>query len=62
MASGIPRDSSQMFAKNIFNLLSPFIKDGSYEPDFEDEVIKNCLIVKDGSICNDSIKNIMEDK
>ncbi len=48
VASQVPVHASEMYAKNLFNFLSPMIVDGEYQPDFEDEVISGALLTHDG--------------
>jgi NAD(P) transhydrogenase subunit alpha len=56
VASQVPIHASEMYAKNCFNLVSPFIKDGELELDWEDEVIKNTALTHDGEIKSDRYK------
>ena len=49
--SELPVHASEMYAKNLYNLVSPFIKeDGSLELDLEDEVIAGCLLTHGGEV------------
>ena len=49
--SELPVHASEMYAKNLFNLVSPFIsEEGELAFDFEDEVIAGCLLTHDGKI------------
>lgn len=50
VASQVPVHASEMYAKNLFNFLSPMIVDGEYQPDFEDEVISGALLTHEGEI------------
>lgn len=56
VASQVPIHASEMYAKNLFNLVSPFIKEGELELDWEDEVIKNTALTHDGEIKSDRYK------
>lgn len=58
--SHAPLHASEMYAKNIFNLLSPFAKEGELILDFEDEVIAGCLLTKEGEIVNERIRQALE--
>jgi H+-translocating NAD(P) transhydrogenase subunit alpha len=40
LPSTMPYNASQLYSRNVYALLSPFIKDGNLNLDFEDEVIK----------------------
>ena len=49
--SELPVHASEMYAKNLFNLVSPFITEGGdLELDFEDEVIAGCVLTHDGEV------------
>ena len=51
VASELPVHASEMYAKNLFNLVSPFIKEGGeLELDFEDEVIAGCVLTHGGVV------------
>lgn len=58
--SQVPVHASEMYAKNLFNFLSPMLKDGQYQPDFEDEVIAGALLTHGGKIMNESIRQLVE--
>jgi len=51
--SRMAADASNMFARNLKNFL-PILtaEDGSYAPDWDDEIIKGCALTKDGEIVN----------
>jgi NAD(P) transhydrogenase subunit alpha len=49
--SELPVHASEMYAKNLFNLVSPFIsEDGELALDFEDEVIAGCVLTHGGEV------------
>jgi len=51
LASTMPFNASQLYSRNVFALLSPFIsKDGTFQLDFEDDVIKGACVVRDGTV------------
>lgn len=47
--------SSQLYARNIFNLFSEFYQDGSVRLDLENEVIKGALITNKGSVVHEAL-------
>ncbi len=57
LPSSVPNHASNLYSKNLFSLISPFINDGSLEIDFNDELISGSLLTKDG---NSKIKDIFE--
>lgn len=57
VAGELPIHASEMYAKNLFNLVSPFItEDGNLELDFEDDVIAGCVLTRDGEIVHQHYK------
>jgi H+-translocating NAD(P) transhydrogenase subunit alpha len=50
LPSRVAVDASQLYAKNLFNFLSPFIKEGKLEMNWEDELVKGTLVAKDGAV------------
>jgi len=56
--SQLPIHASEMYAKNLFNLVSPFItEDGELALDLEDDVIAGCLLTHDGAIVHERYKH-----
>lgn len=56
----MPVHASEMYAKNLLNLLSPFIKDGNFKLDFDDDVIKGSLYTRDGAIVHELTRKALE--
>ena len=58
VAGELPIHASEMYAKNLFNLVSPFhfSEDGNLELNFEDDVIAGCVLTRDGSIVHAQYK------
>ena len=48
--SNFPAPASEMYAKNLFNFLSPMIKDGNLNLDWNDEVIAKSALTHGGKI------------
>jgi len=54
VASQTPVHASEMYARNLFNLLSPFItEDGDLDLDMEDEVIAKTVLTCSGEVKSD---------
>jgi NAD(P) transhydrogenase subunit alpha len=49
----VPVSSTWMFAHNIYNLLSYLIKDGKLNLDERDEIVKSCLVSKEGKLLHE---------
>jgi NAD(P) transhydrogenase subunit alpha len=58
MAATIPYHASQMFAKNVANLLALIIKEGKLELDMEDEIIVGTLETDGGEIIHKMAREI----
>ena len=48
--SRLPIHASEMYARNLLNFLTPMIKEGEFDPDWEDEVIRDSTLTRDGEI------------
>lgn len=59
LPSRMPTHASELYAKNLYNFLSPWIKDGEFVIDWEDEVVAGTLLCKDGATVNPKIREIM---
>lgn len=55
----VPVHASQMYAKNVQNLLGLMIKDGRFTPDVSDDIIAGTWIVRDGEIVNERTRSAM---
>jgi NAD(P) transhydrogenase subunit alpha len=60
VASQMPVHASEMYSKNLFNLISPMIKDGSLQLDWNDEVIVGSALTHDGEIKHQATKAAIE--
>ena len=62
LAGEVPRDASQMYSSNLFNL----VEDNWHEEqhifavDFDDDILPGCIITHGGEVVNETIKNILE--
>jgi NAD(P) transhydrogenase subunit alpha len=46
----MPADASRLYSRNVFALLSPWIKDGTLTIDPDDDVAKGAVIARDGNV------------
>jgi len=58
--SMLATDASEMYARNILNFLSLMIKDGELAPDWNDEVIAQSTLTRDGTIRHEATRNLVE--
>lgn len=54
--SRLAADASALFARNLFNYLSPHVKDGAFELDLEDEIVTESVIAAGGEVTHARLK------
>jgi NAD(P) transhydrogenase subunit alpha len=57
--STMPLATSQLYARNVMNLLLHLVKDGAIALDFEDEITKGSCVTHGGEIVNERAKQVM---
>ena len=60
LPSEVPRDASQMYSSNLFNLVSEFWDEEAktFNLNLEDDILAGCVITHGGEIVNAAIKNL----
>lgn len=58
MAATIPYHASQMFGKNVANLIALIVKDGALTLDREDEIITGTMLTESGEIVHEMARQI----
>ncbi len=56
LPSTMPIHASQMYSKNVQNLLALLIKDGRLAPDFNDDIVQGTCITRDGEIVHEATR------
>ena len=59
LPSRMPTHASELYAKNLYNFLSPWIKDGELAFDWSDDVVAGTLLCKDGATVHATVKQVM---
>ncbi|WP_286829778.1 MULTISPECIES: Re/Si-specific NAD(P)(+) transhydrogenase subunit alpha [Kordiimonas] len=54
--SRLAADASALYARNLVHFITPMVKEGELAFDFEDEVIRESLVTKDGAVVNERLK------
>ena len=57
--SRMPVHASEMYAKNLFNFISPFIKDGALALDWDDEVMAGACLTHAGEVRHAGVKQVL---
>lgn len=58
--SMLAEDASRMYAQNVSNLLSLFVREGRIELDWSDEVISKTVLIHDGEIRHEATRQLLE--
>jgi NAD(P) transhydrogenase subunit alpha len=61
LASRMPVHASEMYSKNLFNFISPFIKVGELQLDWNDEIITGSAFTHEGRIQHEGVRKTMEE-
>lgn len=59
IASRMSVHASEMYAKNLFNFISPFIKEGTLALDWEDEVMSGTCLTHEGEVKHAGVKEVL---
>ena len=60
VSSQVAAHASEMYAKNLFNFLSPMIKEGEFKPNWDDELIAKSLLTRNGKIQHKATRELIE--
>ena len=61
LPSRMPTHASELYAKNLYNFLAPWIKDGELAFDWSDDVVAGTLLCKDGVTVHPTVKQVLGD-
>ena len=59
LPSRMPTHASELYAKNLYNFLSPWIKDGELNIDWSDDVVAGTVLCRNGATVHATVKQIM---
>jgi NAD(P) transhydrogenase subunit alpha len=59
LPSLMPVHASEMYSRNLFNFLSPHIKDGAISLDWNDEIIAGSVFTFEGKIRNETVRSAL---
>lgn len=59
LPSRMPMHASEMYAKNLFNFISPFIKEGRLELDRADEVVAGSCLTRGGELVHEGVRKAL---
>jgi len=59
--SQLPVHASQLYARNVAELLALMTSDGDVRPDFDDEIVAGCVLTFDGEVRHQQTRALLED-
>jgi NAD(P) transhydrogenase subunit alpha len=60
LASQLPFHASEMYARNVLNLLTPALAKGEFKIDWTDEVFAGSALTHDGAIKHEPTRKLVE--
>jgi NAD(P) transhydrogenase subunit alpha len=60
--SAMPTHASFLYSRNVFNFLTLILTDGELTPDFDDEIVAGCCVVRAGEIVHAPTRDLVEGK
>src|SRR5580692_10353332 len=60
LPASLPYHASEMYARNLFNLLKPALQKGELAIDWKDEVFAGCVLTHDGQIKHEATRKAVE--
>jgi len=61
-ASAMPTHASFLYSRNVLNFLTLVITDGELTPDFDDEIVAGCCVVRAGEIVHGPTRDLVVGK
>ncbi|MFZ9648491.1 MAG: NAD(P) transhydrogenase subunit alpha [Fluviibacter sp.] len=59
LPSRMPTHASDLYSRNLYNFISPFIKDGEMKLDWEDEVLSGTVLCRDGKTVHTTVNQVL---
>lgn len=59
LASTMPFHASQLYARNVSELLRELVKDGALKLDFADEIVKGACVTHGGDVVSDAVRSAL---
>lgn len=59
IASTVPNHASQLYSRNLVNLLKLAVKDGRLTLDTDDEIVRETLVAHNGAITNPRLRELL---
>ncbi len=60
--SSMPTHASFLYSRNVNNFLALLIQDGELRPDFDDEIVVQSCVLRNGDVVNEAANQLLEGK
>jgi proton-translocating NAD(P)+ transhydrogenase subunit alpha len=60
LASSVPYNASQMYARNIVTFLAYIVKDGKLQLNEQDEIIRETMVTRNGEVVNSRVREFFK--
>jgi NAD(P) transhydrogenase subunit alpha len=56
----MPQPASRLYAQNIVNLVTLMTREGTFAPDFDDEIVSGCCVTHEGQVLHEPTRALLE--
>ena len=60
LPSSVPNHASQLYSRNLTNLLRHVVKEGALNLDPEDEIVRDSTLTRDGEVVNQRLRDLLK--
>ncbi len=61
LPSELPYHASQMYARNLLELLKLMLNKGEFKPDTEDSILTECLVARGGAVVHPRVQEVLKE-
>ncbi|HEV2147830.1 MAG TPA: Re/Si-specific NAD(P)(+) transhydrogenase subunit alpha [Longimicrobiaceae bacterium] len=56
----MPMHASQMYSRTVAAMIGEFVKEGTFTPDFEDEIFRGACVAHGGEVANERVRGLLQ--
>ncbi|MEW5928632.1 MAG: Re/Si-specific NAD(P)(+) transhydrogenase subunit alpha [Gemmatimonadota bacterium] len=60
LAAEMPMHASQMYSRTVAAMIGEFVKEGTFAPDFDDEIFRGACVAHGGEVVNERVRALLE--
>jgi NAD(P) transhydrogenase subunit alpha len=61
LPSELPYHASQMYARNLLELLKLMLVKGEFKPDTDDSILTECLVARGGAVVHPRVQQVLKE-